>query len=852
MFSNKVKEMSDFGFNVMNVFGVESQYTNKQGKLITNQPKCPSKGSYGFKGWRSVSSQELKASVDWSHHSYGFRLGLQANERMILSLDFDCCGEKDDDGNRLGCEQTKALLHKYMAGAATDGMFSSSTEGNWNVLVDYTDCVDIVELVTQLNTDKFVKFNLEIKLGDNQVIPPTATECKYTHQIGKPRKFINEMMPFYIMTQDDFVHTFIKELMSEEVCKKVSPKIAKPKMQQPIQVTDSEPETNTENLHKIEDLLMNYIGSRFDKDGITRRKLQNGEVFVWNYTLKIAGCLKSVGNFELFERWCRLGAKRAIKDPSTTWNSANQVETKELAIRFLECILRDTNKAKFRQWRLYNHNEDFSEVVISGDANGLGKFIKDDVPNLVYCREAWIEFNEYTHLWGLVKQPHSTISTYLQTQIGFEMETFQIKINDEKDEDKKRKIQHKYDLLKVTKIGYGNFNNCKNILTFLAKYLKNDSFIEKLDKNLYRQPFQNGMLCLKTMEFRHGIRYDDYITKTLDFNYQKADEGDKTIVRQELKKICNNKEEDLNYMLSLYGYSFTSDSQTEQFIWAMKGETASNGKSVVPSALSSIAPNFVKELGSEVFELAYKNKHKVVAMLGGYKFCWINELRKGQKQDEAFLKILADGTTTEFQVLFGTMGKLCVDFKLMFVGNHTIKLDADEGVARRYKHLQMNSSFKEEYLEDDYDRLRFKMDKNFGRKLATDYKHAFLEIIFEYSQKYWLEKKMCPYPAEWKGEADKIMAENNTFKTWFDDNFELGGTTENFDFEELMTESQKKEFKDDLKNLKNKFVYDRLKSGKQREMYVDGFMKKIQKKGVWTGFKLRNDEVVEPEMENED
>ena len=39
--------------------------------------------------------------------------GTTKNGKKNLSLDFDCCGKKDKEGNRMGCEITKEKLNKY-------------------------------------------------------------------------------------------------------------------------------------------------------------------------------------------------------------------------------------------------------------------------------------------------------------------------------------------------------------------------------------------------------------------------------------------------------------------------------------------------------------------------------------------------------------------------------------------------------------------------------------------------------------------------------------------------------------------------------------------------------------------
>ena len=36
-------------------------------------------------------------------------MGKQKNGKTILSLDFDCCGKKDKERNRMGCDKTKEI-----------------------------------------------------------------------------------------------------------------------------------------------------------------------------------------------------------------------------------------------------------------------------------------------------------------------------------------------------------------------------------------------------------------------------------------------------------------------------------------------------------------------------------------------------------------------------------------------------------------------------------------------------------------------------------------------------------------------------------------------------------------------
>ena len=78
-------------------------------------------------------------------------------------------------------------------------------------------------------------------------------------------------------------------------------------------------------------------------------------------------------------------------------------------------------------------------------------------------------------------------------------------------------------------------------------------------------------------------------------------------------KIANNNPEHLEYELSALGYTFTGDSKREQLFWNVRGQKASNGKSVIWDALRDIAPNYVSKLQSNIFEKLYGSRHKEIA-----------------------------------------------------------------------------------------------------------------------------------------------------------------------------------------------------------------------------------------------
>ena len=97
-----------------------------------------------------------------------------------------------------------------------DGMFTSSTSGNMNVLIDYTNCINLIELIN--NKSKFSIHSIELLCGNShlQIIPPTITKCKISGTFDNARQFQNNEI-FYILDNDQnnkiyqFIQCIIKE-----------------------------------------------------------------------------------------------------------------------------------------------------------------------------------------------------------------------------------------------------------------------------------------------------------------------------------------------------------------------------------------------------------------------------------------------------------------------------------------------------------------------------------------------------------------------------------------------------------------------------------------------------------------
>jgi hypothetical protein len=107
-----------------------------------------------------------------------------------------------------------------------------------------------------------------------------------------------------------------------------------------------------------------------------------------------------------------------------------------------------------------------------------------------------------------------------------------------------------------------------------------------------------------------------------------------------------------------------------------------------------------------------------------------------------------------------------------------------------------------------------------------------------FNNKYWNEKKLKDYPAEWNEEAEEVMKDNNQFSEWFKETFEIkeGAMIHKDDFELIINASKYKnlKIKDELARMKISYKYE-----SQKEVSEKG---KGKRKGFWVGFKEQEPE----------
>jgi len=422
----------------------------------------------------------------------------------------------------------------------------------------------------------------------------------------------------------------------------------------------------------------------------------------------------------------------------------------------------------------------------------------------------------------------------------------------EKNEEKKKQLGKDEDKLrkhyeKVGKMGYS-----KQISKFLATLLTEKTFPDKLDRTAGLFIFGDGILNLRTGEFEKGFKSDDYLTEPVkplpNYLSLNCDETKKAYLREQLRKILNNNEEQLEYYLSVIGHAMTGDAHLEKaFYYIIDGtlkQSGNNGKTFLFTLLEKIFPHLVVLTDSQVLEKDYTKSHKNIATWKGARIVYADEGTKKRTNDKLIKKI-GDGITINNEVMYGTTETINVLFKMFVCSNHLPKFEGEnEAVFNRFKQIQMCSHFDSKRVADNPEKLEWIGDAGLGDRLITDYSNEVIDLVLTYAKQYY-KKGIPPIPTAFLEAGQKTKLANNDFATWFYDHFETdpafrcsGDDVMKVGYKGI----DKKAMIEQMKKLD--FEYDKNTTMGTRDVIdpITGLTKKETIRSGWRGFRLKEEE----------
>lgn len=745
-----------------------------------NKAPCTKYGR-GMIGWIDKSYDDLVKEHNYESLLWGMKMGLHENGKRTLSLDFDACGDKNETtGERMGCANTAKMLTDLLNFNPTlAGLFTSSTQGNMNVIIEYSECPQICEFVDRLATNKFQCDSLEILLGGNQVIPPSATKCKITGTIGKPRAFISDE-PFYVLTEssDCYVASFLKGLMTNKLQSKVP--IIKPV---PIRISSPSPTTVVNNPpehqdDKYLDLLYNVIKNDLKENGSARIN--------WDQWFQIAGILKYNGyGINVWNTFCEKSVSNNAPYSISEWNGIKN--TTPMSIFGLQTIAKDVNPVVYREW-LIKYNT--YSLIFKPFTTGLiadyfielyGHLFKASNEILYYYNGVYWETGDKKHT-TLIKFFDKTFMKDCLTYIANCHQGISNQLLKLEPDDKTGK-----DALNIKTVAINKFS--KNIdsmrtlatrtaiLTDIITFSTDNSI--KFDKNPYLFAFTNKVYDLKLGMFIEP-RPDMYISKTTQYAY---DEGyDITTHTNKLNELLDSifatSPEMRSYYLQVLSTGLAGIQLENVFVAT---GTGGNGKSLFNSLMMETIGDYGYEIPSNLLLQPIKTgPNPELYNLHNKRFAIYSEPRADVKICCATIKAITGNAVIKVRDLYtANPDGASMILTLMQECNSMPLLDeVNQAMNRRLRAIVFNATA---LPKDQYDELT--EEERVGVICADPYlktcefrhthRQALFIILANEFKKFVNNKFQLPsQPKESISKCSYLLASSDNLYPWFEEHYE--------------------------------------------------------------------------------
>lgn len=487
-------------------------------------------------------------------------------------------------------------------------------------------------------------------------------------------------------------------------------------------------ETTPNNENKTKDY---QICFQFLKNGLLSQFADD-----YRSWINIGLCLKTIftedKGLNLFHQFSSQSTKYCSLECDKVWNEFKPSGV--LTFGTIRYYAKQTNEKIYFQIINKFNEKKFSDIFYGGSLDVI-EYIREEIKNYVaFCNKNWYIFNEKTKCWEIQNNPKTFIVRICRKFLENELnEILNMNIDDKTQKiDKLNKIYKEID-----QRGFKN-----NMEEHMKNILLDNKFHHKFDNFKGKLVFKNGILDLKTGMFQNGFTYSDLISETLDFNYStNINPDDINWVKQRLKEICNNDNDDTEEFLSILGYTLTGYSDKEQCFFTLYGPSASNGKTLIFEVLTRIFSIYSKKIDKRTFLDGWAKSHKEIIHFKNKRFIWQDELPK-KKIDVELIKDFINGISISVERLFDTNEDILLSGKLFILTNNSLKMDADNGIIRRTIILEFISKFyetPEEYEENKYNTpndKKFIMNKNLLNEFL-DKKEAFTYLLIQYAKKYF-------------------------------------------------------------------------------------------------------------------
>jgi P4 family phage/plasmid primase-like protien len=385
----------------------------------------------------------------------------------------------------------------------------------------------------------------------------------------------------------------------------------------------------------------------------------------------------------------------------------------------------------------------FMEVATNGTSDAVANLVHEMYKYHFVCtsikHSTWYEFRN--HRWREVEKGYT-----LQSKLSGEVLNEYLSISrlqcdqaiDACDDSKTQLVQRLKKLADVTM-------KLQDI-TFKDKVMKECShkfydvdFFDKLDKHPDLLGFENGVLNLKTSEFRDGYP-EDYISLSVGYDYLDLDKNDPAIldIDKYMEQVFPVEAVREYAWRALSSFLYGANKDQKFHIWEGVG---SNSKSLLIDFFCMALGEYAGTLPISLLTQKRGSSSSAspeLAQTRGLRFVYMQEPDRGQKMNIGLMKELTGGDKFLCRPLYKEPFMLTPQFKIVLCCNDLPKVPPDDGGTwRRIRLLKFIAKFLDN--PNPNAPYEFKIDRTLKDRMEDHWREAFMFKLIAKYQDYLKE-----------------------------------------------------------------------------------------------------------------
>jgi hypothetical protein len=466
--------------------------------------------------------------------------------------------------------------------------------------------------------------------------------------------------------------------------------------------------------------------------------------------------------------------------------------------------------------------------------------------NLKYFNKKWYKCDS-NNIWVVQDNCYDIIIDTISSGIVNSKKKFIEEIEKNLNDKDKVKFLEQQEIKLISKRReYDSKGKLSLVENYLQGILKEENFHHKLDSSPYKIVFKNGIFDLQTREFKEFISQDDFVSKTLpyDYNLDLINQSTCDKIAEDIDKLFTSDHEK-DYVLTFIAYCLMGIPEKHQVFRYHYGK-AGNGKTELMKLLDAVFPIYINKVDSTMFKKGAGRKHKFLELFQYYRLLYTEEMPDGPLDPE-LIKEICDGGSMNTELLYGTSIEYKINGKIIMNSNNLLNADRiDGGLARRLQIVKFKNRFCNNQKEIEFELKTgavkaYLVDPDMRNRWINN-PMCILDIINKYAKSYF-SHGLGEAPKQFLEDKQMIIETNNQFETWLLDNIEVGG-----DYFESKTNIITRYKVNTGQNITDKSLLNIMKDLPYK---YDKAKRKNYNKGCYIGFELKKEDIVE-EPKNED